>query len=99
MKVPEPTPDKNCIVMKASRLGESGARRLAAKKSTMPSNKTRLTPRPTRSADARRRSGAGTMLRRQHPLPFGRDEVLALSEEALLMRLKVRDALPNLLAL
>jgi hypothetical protein len=43
-------------------------------------------------------SGVGTMPRRQHPLPFGRDEVLALPHEALLMRLEVGDALPDLLA-
>jgi hypothetical protein len=53
----------------------------------------------TASISRGRRSGVGTMPRRQHPLPFGRDEILALPYEALLMGLEVGDALPDLLAL
>ena len=53
----------------------------------------------TASISRGRRSGVGTMPRHQHPLPFGRDEVLALPHEALLMGLEVGDALPDLLAL
>jgi hypothetical protein len=41
----------------------------------------------------------GPTLRREYPLPFGRSVILPLPDEALLMRLEVGDALPNLLAL
>jgi hypothetical protein len=45
MKVPEPTPDKNCIAKKAGKFGETGASRLDVKKTTMPSRRTRRTPK------------------------------------------------------